>query len=132
FDTTSDILFKSGGWSSNQTIYVPNNRNILFSKDDIKVSNGGIIDVANTGRMYFQNSMAEDLARPLRIRLDKNSNDSFKLETINYNRNLDYANSSNNQKVILPGLWTRLGSGNHNFEFSTRVVSGPGNVDDLI
>lgn len=131
FDTTSDILFKGGGWSSNQTIYVPNERNILFAKSDIKVSNSGNIDVGNTGRMYFQHSMAEDLVRSLRVRLEKESSKSFRLTTINYNRNINYASSSNNQKVVLSGLWNRLGSGNHNFEFSTRVISGPGDVDDL-
>lgn len=131
FDTGDDILFKGGGWSSNQTLYIPDGRIILFSKSDTKISNSGIVDVGNIGRMYFQNSMADDLARAFRIRLEKNSNDSFKVATINYNRNLNYANSSSNQKVVLPGLWNRLGTGNHNFEFSTRIVSGSGSVDDL-
>lgn len=131
FDTKSDIMFKGGGWSSNQTLYIPDDRNILFTKKDAKVSNSGKIDVANTGRMYFEHSMDQDLARSLRIRLEKQSNDSFLLTTLNYNRNVNYASSSNNQKVIASGLWTKLGTGNHNFEFVTRIVSGPGVVDDL-
>ncbi len=131
FDTKDDILFKGGGWSSNQTLYIPDGKNILFSKGASKISNSGIIDLGSFGRMYFKNSMIEDLARSIRIRLEKNSNDSFEIATINYKRNLNYANTSINQKVVLPGLWNKLGAGNHNFEFSTRVISGPGNVDDL-
>ncbi len=132
-NSEDNILFRGGGWSSNQTIYIPNGKNILFAKaaDDTKVSNSGIIDVGNTGRMYFENSMSEDLERSLRIRLEKDSDDSFELTTINYNRNINYASPSNNQKVILPGIWTKLGSNNQNFEFSTRVLSGPGDVKDL-
>lgn len=130
-DAEGDILFKGGGWSSNQTLYIPNGKNILFTKADAKVSNLGIIDVGNTGRMFFEHSMSEDLVKPLRIRLEKDSNDSFELTTINYNRNVNYASPSNNQKVVLPGLWTKLGSGSQNFEFSTRVISGSGDVKDL-
>lgn len=131
FETKSDILFKGGGWSSNQTLYIPDDRNILFTRGAEKVSNSGKIDVSNTGRIYFEHSMGEDLARSLRVRLEKETNDTFLLTTLNYHRNVDYASSLSNQKVVAPNLWTKLGSGNHNFEFSTRVISGPGTVDDL-
>ncbi len=130
-DAEGNILFKGGGWSSNQTVYIPNGKNILFTKADSKISNAGSVDVGNTGRMFFEHSMSEDLARPFRIRLEKDSDDSFELTTINYNRNVNYASPSNNQEVIMPGLWTKLGSSNQNFEFSTRVISGPGDVKDL-
>ena len=130
-ESEGDILFKGGGWSSNQTLYLPDNKDILFVKGDVKVQNAGIIDAGNTNKMYFQNSMIEDLARSLRIRLEKNSDNSFKLTTINYIRNVNYASPSNNQKVIMPGLWTKLGSNNQNFEFSTSVLSGNGDVKDL-
>lgn len=131
FDTTTDVIFKGGGWSSNQTMYIPDGKNLLFIKGATKVSNAGTIDVGNTGRIFFQNSMDQDLARSLRIRLEKKSNDSFLLTTLNYNRSVNYASSSNNQKVIASGLWTKLGTGNHNYEFAARVVSGPGVLDDL-
>ena len=131
-DAGGGILFKGGGWSSNQTLYLPDGKNILFEKGAARVSNAGDIDVGSTGRMYFRNSMVEDLARSLRIRLNKNSDDSFGLTTINYIRNVNYASPSSNQQVALAGLWTRLGTGNQNFEFSTRVVEdGPGDVADL-
>jgi uncharacterized repeat protein (TIGR02543 family)/prepilin-type N-terminal cleavage/methylation domain-containing protein len=130
-DAGGDILFKGGGWSSNQTLYIPNGKNILFEKAAAKVINSGPIDVGSTGRMYFKNSMAEDLTRPLKIRLEKDSDDSFELTTINYIRNVNYASPSSNQQVSLAGLWTRLGTGTQNFEFSTRVISGPGDVTDL-
>jgi len=132
-NSEDDILFRGGGWSSNQTIYIPNSQNILFAKSagNTKVSNSGSIDVGNTGRMYFENSMIEDLERSLRIRLEKDSDNSFELTTINYNRNINYASPSNNQNVILPNIWTKLGSSNQNFEFSTRVLTGPGDVKDL-
>ncbi len=129
--TRSDIVFKGGGWSSNQTLKVPDDAKILFTSGSSKINNAGIIDLNNIAKMYFEHSMSEDLQRSLRLRLEKNANDEFLLTTINYNRSVAYAGSSNNQTVILPGLWTKLGTGTHNFEFSTRVLSGPGSVDDL-
>jgi len=130
--TKSDIVFKGGGWSSNQTLVVPDEAKILFTSGSSKINNAGIVNLNNIARMYFEHSMSEDLQRSLRIRLEKNANDEFLLTTINYNRNVAYASSSNNQAVILPGLWTKLGTGAHNFEFSTRVLSGPGSVNDLV
>ena len=131
FNSADDLVFKGGGWSSNQTLVIPNYRNILFGNQNGKVDNLGIIDMSDTGRMFFQNSMNEDLTRRPRLLLDRESNDSFKLSTIYYLRNLNYANPSSNQEVAVEGLWNRLGSGNHNFEFSTRVMTGPGSVHDL-
>lgn len=130
-DVSGDVVFTDGGWSSNQTLYLPDNKKILFNGANQKISNGGSINVGNTGRVFFLTSMADDLARPLRLRLEKNSSSSFRITTINYHRNVNYANPSTNQQVVLPGIWTILGNGNHNFEFSTRVMSGPGNVYDL-
>ncbi|MDY0255732.1 InlB B-repeat-containing protein [Gudongella oleilytica] len=129
--TRSDIVFKGGGWSSNQILVVPDEAKILFTSGNSKVNNAGIVNLNNVARMYFEHSMSEDLQRSLRIRLEKNTNDEFLLTTINYNRNVAYASPSSNQTVILPGLWTKLGTGAHNFEFSTRVLSGPGSVNDL-
>jgi len=130
-DAKSDIVFRGGGWSSNQSLYVPDGKSILFTSGDSRVSNSGTIDVGNTGRIYFEHSMNEDLNRPLRIRLERESDNEFQLRTINYSRNVSYAGSSSSQTVVMPGLWSRLGTGNHNFEFSTRVLSGPGSVGDL-
>lgn len=131
FRTSSEVKIRGGGWSSNQTLMVPDDAEIYFSSGSSKVNNSGEVNLNSTGRAYFEHSMSEDLQRALRIRLEKYSNDEFLLTTINYNRNVSYAGPSSNQVIVLPGLWAKVGTGNHNFEFSTRVISGPGDARDV-
>lgn len=130
-NTRDNILFKGGGWSSNQTIVIPDSATITFKNANSKVNNLGNINLQSTAKIRFSESMIADLAKVMRIRLDRHSKDTFNISTLNYERNIAYANSNVGQRTWVPGVWLNLGSNQHNLEFSTSIVSGPGRVEDI-
>ena len=127
------IEFLGGGWSNGQTIVVADEQTIKFAANSEKVHNLGSIDLGNTGKIKFVNSMNSDMISSLKLRLEKESNDKFEISTVNYIRNIGYADKNGSTGVVFnaPGLWKNIGVNNTNLEFTTRIISGNGNIEDI-
>lgn len=125
------VLFKGGSWSSNQTLEIPEGNTILLQKGVARVNNLGLLNLGNTSKIQFATSMIEDISNQMRLRIVKFDTDTLQIIPHNYVRNIGYAGNLNNLVLTSENFWTNIGQGQNNIEFSARILSGDGEIDDV-
>ena len=136
--------FFRGGWSEDSTIFVQNEKELVFGKSeaDTKINNDGLLNLGNTGRVSFEkkatpgavmNKVAslEVMKNPLSVSLTRGmSYSTVSVGTTNYVRNVGYADRSGYEDVI-PGIYKNLGSGNTNFTYTVEEVDNKWSQPDI-
>jgi len=126
-----NVQIKGGSWSSNQTITIPEGDTIMLQKGTSRVNNLGLLNLGNTSKILFATSMIEDVANQMRLRIVKADTDTLQIIPHNYIRNVGYANSFSNLVLTAENNWTDIGQNQSNIEFSARILSGDGEIDDV-